>query len=261
MAKQVKLAGNDTLIGIDGQWNYLYGDATSLSGHAVGGNDTLTGGAGGDGVAFTYNELFGDAYQLYSSARGGNDLLTGGADAENHLYGDAGGMYDSTRGGADTLIGGTGAAAINILRGDAQHMFGNAVGGNDTLIGGAGATNTLYGDAYDMYDSAVCGNDVLISGTGTDHMWGDAVVFIGGSVTTGADTFVFKPASGNDFIYDFQSDHDKIDVSAYGFANIGAMTITDLGNDTKMDFDSGNSVILVGFSDPSLLTGADFKFA
>ena len=52
-------------------------------------------------------------------------------------------------------------------------------------------------------------------------MYGDGQV-IDPSVTTGADTFVFAPDNGTDFVGDFrQTDHDKIDVSAYGFSGIG----------------------------------------
>ena len=83
-----------------------------------------------------------------------------------------------------------------------------------------------------------------------------------GNVTTGADTFVFAPGSGNDDINDFrQSDHDKIDVSAYGIHSLTQMMITSLGTDTKIAFDTSNSVTLVGISDPSILLASDFKFA
>ena len=91
-----------------------------------------------------------------------------------------------------------------------------------------------------MSDNARGGNDTLISGSGIDHMWGDAQIINGlaasptadtGTVKTGADTFVFAPGNGNDDIGDFrQSDHDKIDVSAYGFHNLAQMMITFTGD-------------------------------
>ena len=123
-----------------------------------------------------------------------------------------------------------------------------------------------------MYDNARGGNDTLISGPGTDHMWGDAQFINGvaasptaptGTVVTGADTFVFAPGNGNDDINDFrQSDHDKIDVSAYGFHNIADMTITsDGGGNTKIAFDANDSVTLVGISDPHTLHPSDFLLA
>src|SRR5882672_7144743 len=142
-------------------------------------------------------------------------------------------------------------------------------GTNDTLIGGANSDNSLHGDAFFMFDNARGGNDTLISGPGTDHMWGDAQVINGvaasptapvGSVVTGADTFVFAPANGNDDVNDFrQSDHDRIDVRAYGFHDIADMTITADGNgNTRIAFDANDSVTLVGIGDPHSLHVSDF---
>ena len=142
-------------------------------------------------------------------------------------------------------------------------MVDNAHGGDDTLLGGDGSlVNYLSGDAFEMRDNARGGNDTLISGTGTDHMWGEAQFIIGSTVATGADTFVFAPGNGNDDINDFrQSDHDRIDVSAYGFHGLADMTISAVGGDTKIAFDANNSVTLVGFNDPSTLHAWDFIFA
>lgn len=115
------------------------------------------------------------------------------------------------------------------------------------------------------------GDDALISGTGTDHMWGDARFFNlvpvsptvpTGSVVTGADTFAFAPGNGGDFIYDLrQADHDRIDVSTWGFESLADLTLVDAGADTKIEFDATNSVTLVGFGDPAVLQAADFIFA
>jgi Ca2+-binding RTX toxin-like protein len=284
------VGGNDTLIGEALNNNFLYGDARSMYGNSAGGNDTLIGGDNaGLGLAKFANFLQGDALDMYDNSVGGNDTLIGGIGDStiNALYGDArgtvsedldfverpvDGMSGNSVGGNDTLIGGNGAFR-NSLVGDAHVMFGNAVGGNDTLIGGNGAntSNSLYGDARYMFDNAVGGNDRLISSTGTDNMWGDAQFINGvdasptvptGSVKTGADTFVFAPGSGVDYINDFrQSDHDHIDVSAYGFHSVTDMTITVVANDTVIAFDATNSVTLVGISDPSQLHASDFIFA
>ena len=131
--------------------------------------------------------------------------------------------------------------------------------------------DSLYGDASTMNGNSRGGNDTLVSGSGTDHMWGDGQIINGiaaspaaptGAVVTGADTFVFAPGNGDDFIHDFrQSDHDKIDVSAYGFDSIEDMTITDSGADTVIAFDATNIVTLVGFGDPTILQATDFIFA
>jgi len=102
-------------------------------------------------------------------------------------------------------------------------------------------------------------------------MWGDAAFLNGvaasptadtGTVTTGADTFAFAPGNGNDDINDFrQSDHDRIDVSAYGFSSLVDMMITFDGANTRIAFDAADSVTLVGFGGPSALRDSDFIFA
>ena len=122
-----------------------------------------------------------------------------------------------------------------------------------------------------MSDNSHGGNDTLISGLGTDYMWGDAQFINGvlnspttptGNVTTGADTFVFGPNNGTDFVGDFrQSDGDKIDVSAYGIHSLVDMMATSIGSDTKIAFDTTNSVTLLGISDPNTLRASDFIFA
>ena len=129
----------------------------------------------------------------------------------------------------------------------------------------------VYGDAGAMDGDSRGGNDTLISGPGTAHVRGDAL-FINdvvasptaptGSVVTGTDTFAFAPGNGADFVYDLrQSDHDRIDVSAYGFHGLADMTIIDTGADTRIEFDATNSVTLVGVGDPGILQASDFIFA
>ena len=283
---QQATGGNDTITGADNATNNLFGDADQMYGAGVGGNDTLTGGAGATAVNNLYgdaysmsqralggddwltggangatNTLFGDAYQMSDSADGGVDTLTGGADADNTLFGDAYQMSDRTTGGNDILTGGLNAPGYtDTLYGDAFTMSGTAIAGNDILTAGDGGINHLYGDADNVSDRAICGNDTLISGTGTDYMWGDAQTINGSKVTTGADTFVFKPNSGADVIEDFrQSDGDKIDVSAYGFTNLASIpSITASGSTTLINFGSGN-VELLNFT--GTLTSADFIFS
>ena len=251
---------NDIWTGPDGSaFSMYFGDAVEMYDRSRGGHDTLTGSAGSSSESI----LYGDAWLMYDDSKGGNDVLTGGANAlKNLLYGDAFEMFDNAVGGNDVLTGGANAVNNHLL-GDARYMSGNAVGGNDILIGTAVAvdalnTSAMVGDAYTMSDNAVCGNDVLISGTGYDRMWGDGVD-VGANVVFGTDSFVFGPNNGDDEILDFhQADHDQIDLSAYGFAGIEDLDITVGVADTVIDFGSGNSVTLVGFTDP--LTASDFIF-
>jgi Ca2+-binding RTX toxin-like protein len=245
--------------------NSLYGDARVMDGNSRGGNDVLNGGGGGLG-----DSLYGDAYEMHDHASGGGDTLIAIGGRSNTLFGDAFSMTDDTRGGNDTLTGSSGFFPAT-LYGDANTMSGNAQGGNDTLTGvaPAGSDTVLYGDAFSMSDNARGGDDTLISSNGNDHMWGDAAVINGvaasptaptGSVKTGADTFVFAPNSGTDTIGDFrQSDGDRIDVSAYGFTSLTNMMITFDGTNTKIAFDSNDSVTLTGFT--ATLRSSDFVFA
>ena len=103
-------AKGQNLVGIDGETNFLFGDAESIN-NSKGGNDVLTGGTGGAGYQVNY--LYGDAYSMYDS-KGGNDVLTGGAGSTfNILYGDATNMYNS-QGGNDVLNGGSGSRTTYI---------------------------------------------------------------------------------------------------------------------------------------------------
>jgi hypothetical protein len=249
--------GNDVLTGAAGLFNGLLGDAQNMFDHTRGGNDVLIGGAG----STADNTMIGDASFMSGHARGGNDQIIGGADATmNVANADGFSMTDDTVGGNDVVIGGDGAIRNN-LRGEGLFMSGHAVGGNDVLIGGngAGTTNNLIGDARTMSDFAVGGNDTLISGTGIDNMWGDGQSISGPDVTTSADTFVFLQGNNADSVNDFrQTDHDQIDVSAYGFDDMADLNISVVGSDTVIDFGGGNSVTLVGFADP--LHATDFIF-
>jgi hypothetical protein len=69
-----------------------------------------------------------------------------------------------------------------------------------------------------------------------------------------------RPVTENEDINDFrQSDHDKIDVRAYGFHDIADMTITaDGSGNTRIAFDANDSVTLLGISDPHILHASDF---
>jgi hypothetical protein len=77
MATRVGTLGDDTLVGVKGEPNDLWGDTMG----------TLSGGSGGSG---------------------GNDILIGGANStDNHLYGDANAIMGmAAEGGDDTLTGG-----------------------------------------------------------------------------------------------------------------------------------------------------------
>ena len=120
--------------------NLAYGDALTMSGKAVGGNDTLSGG-NNSGAVDVVCQFYGDAKSMSESAKGGNDTLTGGSNTgtgtmSNILYGDAEFMSGSAKGGDDTLIAGTaapGSTVSNDMWGDGQ-LSGGAQGGKDQFV-------------------------------------------------------------------------------------------------------------------------------
>lgn len=176
----------------------------------AGGNDDLRGGAGND-------QMFGNA---------GDDTLHGGEGADR-LSGDEGNDNISGGTGADTVSGGSGNDSLrgqdgdDALSGDAGRDYINAGSGADLVSGGADQDKLVGGS----------GSDTIIGGSGDDHMWGGNWR---GDGTT--DTFVVSGGSGKDIIHDFEADHDRIDLSAYGveFEDLAGL-ITDRGWATEID--------------------------
>jgi Ca2+-binding RTX toxin-like protein len=112
-------AGNDTVFGGSGSDTLIGGR----------GNDTLY---GASGSANYTNILYGDAASLSGTAVAGNDTLLGGQNATNTLYGDAGTIIGTARAGHDTLIAGDGPAAGMVTQGNDILVSGT---GNDVLWG------------------------------------------------------------------------------------------------------------------------------
>jgi len=217
------------------------------------------------GVRGEFNYLFGDSAGSYSGTTGGSDNLTGGANSTNYLYGDASDIMGvAASGGNDTLRGG--ANSTNYLYGDAETMTGAATGGDDTLIGGKGGTNYLYGDALSLSGPSAGGNDRLVSaGSTTDQMWGDFGSVSSDNTSFGHDTFVFGPRNGDDYIYDYHQGEDIIEINSVrgmgSFADLDIQAV-DTNNDGSADssvihFSAHDSVTVSGVTG---LTEADFQF-
>ncbi len=205
-----------------------------------GGNDDLRGGIGND-------EIHGN---------GGNDEINGGV-GDDILFGDQG--DDTVNGGAgdDTVSGGTGddkmlgGAGNDTMLGDDGTDYLHGGDGDDTLSGGEGTDKMVGGS----------GSDIIDGGQGNDNLWGGNW---SGDDTT--DTFVFSSGTGKDYVHDFETDVDLIDLSHFG-TNLNAVNgvTTDLGWATAIDLQrldggqDGDRIVLLSV-DANDLTFDSFVF-
>ena len=231
--------GNDTLTGS------IYDDFL----WAGVGNDTVTGGAGND-------LLFGDLGADSLSGGAGNDtlygdsadtLLDGGTGTDNLYWTeDVAANFDmaarsiewmQTQAGNDTVTAATGAADVIVFAG----------AGNDTVTGGSGV-DFLWGEAGNDTLSGGAGNDTLVGGAGADRLTGGAGTDnIYGNTGTGgdgaADTYVFTPGWGTDFVYDFDNGVDKFDMTALG-TSFAALTVTNTGAHAQVTLGANTFVVV-----------------
>ena len=126
-------------------------------------------------------------------------------------------------------------------------------GGNDEIYGYSGS-DLLYGNG---------GNDVLLGQEGADTLNGGAGAdfLVGGA---GADVYLFASTSeGDDWIDDFSTGIDRIDLSAISsmedFADVLGVA-QEWGGTTWLNFSQGNSIRLQNVALASLSVG-DFIFA
>lgn len=175
-----------------------------------GGNDDLRGGDGND-------TMFGNV---------GDDQMHGGT-GDDSLSGDEGNDNMMGGTGSDTMMGGTGDDKLqgqdgdDVLSGGAGRDYLHAGTGDDQIDGGDGVDKIVGGH----------GSDTITGGAGNDHMWGG-----NWWKDNSSDTFVVSGNSGKDIIHDFETDHDQIDLSAYGleFSDLKAV-ISDKGWATEID--------------------------
>ncbi|MDB5429275.1 MAG: outer rane secretion protein [Caulobacter sp.] len=228
------LDGNDSISG-DGGADNIYGGNGNDWMSGGDGNDVLIGGAGTDAyyggagddnfnveIAELKNNVHGgeghDRVNLEDAASAVKGVVVNMAaleieqisgtnfadtfDGSGVTYADAYGQYAviSGGGGADTI---TGSAFADVLNGD---------GGNDKLYGGAGNDGIWGGD----------GADTITGGAGNDTLFGGA----------GADTFIFAPGDlsapdyNSDRIGDYEAGVDVLDLTAFGLASQGQISVT-----------------------------------
>jgi Ca2+-binding RTX toxin-like protein len=175
------------------------------------------------------------------------------ADADNIINTGtiSGGIGAMTLGANVSVIRNTGVLAGLSELGDGDDLF-NGSGGIQGDVLGQGGKDTLRGGDYDdvLYggtgddllrggqgDDLISGNensDIVFGGGGDDNVFGGAGVFadsvrggMGDDTLTGgggADTFIFLRNHGTDRITDFVNNTDKLDLSAFDFSSVAAVT-------------------------------------
>jgi serralysin len=240
--------GNDLLWGGSGSDWLEGGDGNDLL-KANDGDDTLYGGAGDDKLVGNdgYDILYGGAgNDFITGSHGGgqlvgedgNDVLRGGGDVDML---DGGNGDDKLSGGSsdDDLSGGDGRDSLQGGSGD-DTMSGGA--GKDYLDGGRGADIILGGDD----DDTLIGNngaDSLNGGAGDDRLTGGI----------GADTFIFGTEIGWDWVFDWESGEDQLDLTAWNLADFAAVTSIANNRSTslrlELDVDSWISIGGISLND------------
>ena len=148
-----------------------------------------------------------------------------------------------------------GTSSSNVLEGDLYNNTMDGQGGDDRMYGEAGRDTMKGGSGDDeMYGGE--DKDILNGGEGDDLMDGGP----------GADTFVFEPGNGNDYIMDFTSGLDKIDLSAFTnedgtalFSSASGGTDGDGNYVVDLSEHGGGTITVLGVGDSALGT-SDFIF-
>lgn len=274
---QLRGAGaGDLVFGVSGL-NHMFGEA---------GNDVLVGGVdGGDGldpdaIGKEYDPPLEETEQLYGGI--GNDWIDGGA-GEDSIFGEDGDDYLQSGPGHDYIVGGGGS---DLIYGDAglDQMYGGS--GNDFIIDLLNAPNADHGEGLngEAGDDLLIGSaswNVLTGGTGADVIMGggqndvmtggDAiydtsgggVVLVGGTLDGSVDRFVFNEGDGHDSIYGFETGAggDLLDLSRLtAFSSRDDLYIAASNGNVVVGLGDGSSVLLVGVSDPNLVTADNFIF-
>lgn len=190
--------GKDTLYGNDGN-DIIYGEQDKDYINGGNGNDWLDGGVnndtviGGKGNDTVYGGNGND--MLYGNT--GNDSINGSS-GNDTIWGNEGDDIISGSNGQDTIYGGDGNDSINGGK-DNDIISGNA--GKDSINGSYG-DDVIYGGNDNDTLKGSYGNDTLWGGAGTDKLFGGE----------GKDVFVYVQDTGKDYIYDWESHNDMLQI-------------------------------------------------
>ncbi|CAH0134498.1 calcium-binding protein [Roseomonas sp. CECT 9278] len=262
---------------------------------ALGGDDTVWGGAGGDriqgregadsllgeaGSDFIYggsgdDVIDGDVARDNLQGQDGNDTIRGGTDTiTDLLYGQAGNDWLDAGPGNDLIYGGLGNDTI-IASQQVESIFEQPGQGIDLVVARGEGSFTLPANVEQLLlegatrgigntlSNRITGSaaaDTLFGRDGNDTLVGggnaDALFGEGGR-----DAFLFAPGSGIDAIRDYAPGFDRLLLQGFGFANAAAvLAATRQGaSGAIIDLAAGDSVLLAGVQ-KSALGSADFVF-
>ncbi|WP_043360237.1 calcium-binding protein [Belnapia sp. F-4-1] len=269
--------------------NQITGNDSGNSLYGQGGDDTLTGGAGADyiyggvgndsvagggGIDLLIGEAGNDTLDGGSSPAGFGNVLLGGAGSDTYIVHSGLDLVDEGNipayaaygfGGFDTIVStanfywdvysvaervviaegaddpnGTGTTAVGSIFGN--EMIGNS--GNNVLFGRGGSDTYRAGDGIDFISLSTLG-----------------VTDIGNYVARGDNTIIVDPrqsgAVSYDIVFEFNPTKDKVDVSAYRYANAAtviAKAVDDGAGSTYISLGDGlDYLYLVGISKAQLL--------
>ena len=260
-------AGNDIIHGGEGNeqiWggnhnDTLYGDGGNDNIAGGLGDDTITGGTGNDYLIGNQgNDIF-----VYNKGDG-NDVISDFNTDEDQIDLSSMEIYDFTdlsisQNGDDTVISfpdGDGSITLrnfisSNLSADDFILSDDKIIGTDngeTLTGGSG-DDVIDGGAGHDFIQGNGGDDIIIGGRGHDKV-------VGGE---GNDIFVYNKGDGIDFIRDFGTGDDQIDISSMGIYDISALSIYQAGNQAIISFPDGGRIALDNFQ-ASDLSAEDFIF-
>jgi len=261
-------SGDDQLTGGPGR-DQLNGGTGNDTLFGNSGTDTLRGGNGTDRLdgGGQNDALFGDAGDDTLNGNSGNDTLDGG-EGQDQLAGGAGfdfASYESsTIGITAVLLSGFTNFNTGSAVGDSYSDIEGLIGSNQSdILAGDNSGNELLGEGGDDLLIGVNGNDTLVGGEGNDTLRG------GNNLTglgLGDDRFVFNTGDDADRIEGFASgagSEDAIILSlGSAFDTFGEVqsAATDVGGNTLLTFNGGDSITLVGVTSSSLHQD-DFIFA
>ena len=234
---------------------------------------TAAGGHAEGDVIVDVERVWGSRYRDILVGDDGDNLLDG-IDGDDELQGNGGDDWLIGRTGADLLDGGEGSDTVSYWESDTGVTVnledGTGKGGHaegDVIVNverlqGSSHGDVLTGDDAHNYIRGLAGADRIIGGAGNDRLYGNAYNLDEEDREGNTDVFVFDTGHGNDSIYDFVDNEDKIDISAFSLSGVDDLVLfSDYFGVTTIDLSAhgGGTIKLFDFEITNL-DATDFLF-